>query len=68
MDQLLTTGRSFSGVTIATVQYVTTHPETWITYEDTITGFPRGYLAVDIMNIPRNEVTFEQNENGAVFH
>lgn len=44
MDQLLTTGRSFSGVTIATVWYVTTPTETWTNYDGydyRIPGYPQ---------------------------
>ena len=67
MDQLLTTGRSFSGVTIATVWYVTTPTETWINYDGYDYRIP-GVSAVDYYEYPTGTVTFEQNENGAVFH
>lgn len=67
MDQLLTTGRSFSGVTIATVWYVTTPTETWINYGGYDYRIP-GVSAVDYYEYPTGTVTFEQNENGAVFH
>lgn len=67
MNQLLTTGRSFSGVTIATVWYVTTPTETWINYDGYDYRIP-GVSAVDYYEYPTGTVTFEQNENGAVFH
>ena len=67
MDQLLTTGRSFSGVTIATVWYVTTPTETWTNYDGYDYRIP-GVSAVDYYEYPTGTVTFEQNENGAVFH
>ena len=51
MNQLLTTGRSFSGVTIATVWYVTTPTETWINYDGYDYRIP-GVSAVDYYEYP----------------
>lgn len=68
MDQLLATGRSYkTQVTIATVWYVTTPTDTWTNYEGYDYKIP-GVSAVDYYEYPAETVTFEQNENGAVFH
>ena len=68
MDQLLATGRSYrTQVTIATVWYVTTPTKTWTNYDGYDYEIP-GASAVGYYEYPTDTVTFEQNENGAVFH
>lgn len=68
MDQLLATGRSYkTQVTIVAVWYVTTPTETWTNYGGYDYKIP-GVSAIDYYEYPANTVTFEQKENGAVFH
>ena len=67
LDQLIAAGRVRKEVTIATVWYVTTPTDTWTNYDGYDYKIP-GVSAVDYYEYPTGTVTFEQNENGAVFH
>lgn len=67
LNQLIAVGRVRKEVTIAAVWYVTTPTVTWTNYEGYNYEIP-GASAVNYYEYPANTVTFEQNENGAVFH